>query len=169
MKLRTIKSRRLIKFARNESGGTLAELAILVPVLAVMLAAVSEFGRYFQTYTTLTKSTRAAARYLSNHPLNDDEFTKAKNLVVCGKLTACAANEKLTPGIDTTKVCIETAPDEGPVQTVTVRIPRTDGGDDPCGAPVLYQPIFNIGALLHNSLSMRLPIAPSVTMRYVID
>lgn len=168
MKLRMIKSRRLIKFARNESGGTLAELAILVPLLAVMLAAVSEFGRYFQSYTTLAKSTRSAARYLSNHPLTDVEKDKARNLAVCGKLTACGS-DKLVPGIDVTKVCIETAPAEGKVTSVTVRIPRTGGGEGDCGGPVLYQPIFNIGALLHNSLSMNLPIAPSVTMRYVVD
>ena len=49
----------------NEKGGTLAELAILVPFLIIMAASVSELGRLFQTYTTLSKSTRAAARYLS--------------------------------------------------------------------------------------------------------
>ena len=165
MQLRRHKSRRFLSFARNDEGGTLAELAILLPLLALMLAAVSEFGRYFQTYNTLAKATRSSARYLSNHPLNDDEKTKAKNLVVCGKTTTCAANEKLAAGIDTTSVCIETTGDPI-VETVTIRIPRVAGD---CGAPVLYQPVFNIGALLHNSLTMALPIAPSVTMRYVSE
>jgi len=163
MELRKLKSRRFLSFTRNDDGGTLAELAILLPLLAVMLAAVSEFGRYFQTYNTLAKATRSASRYLSNHPLNDTEKGKAINLVVCGKLTACAANERLAAGIDTTSVCIETTGDPQ-VETVTVRIPRVAGD---CGAPVLYQPIFNVGALLHSSLSLALPIAPSTTMRYV--
>jgi len=163
MKLRRLKSRRFLSFTRNDDGGTLAELAILLPLLAVMLAAVSEFGRYFQTYNTLAKATRASARYLSNHPFNDDEKLKAKNLVVCGKTTECAENEKLTAGIDTTSVCIETTGDPQ-IETVTVRIPRAAGD---CGAPVTYTPIFNIGALLHNGLTMALPIAPSTTMRYV--
>ncbi len=163
MKLRILKPRCFVSFTRNDDGGTLAELAILLPLLAVMLAAVSEFGRYFQTYNTLAKATRSATRYLSNHPLNDDEKNKARNLVVCGKLTACASSEKLTPGINTTSVCIETTGDPI-VETVTVRIPRVAGD---CGAPVTYQPIFNLGALLHNGLSMALPVAPSTTMRYV--
>jgi len=163
MELRRLKPRRFVSFTRNDDGGTLAELAILLPLLAVMLAGVSEFGRYFQTYNTLAKATRSAARYLSNHPLNDDEKAKTKNLVVCGKLTACAENEKLTAGIATTSVCIETTGDPQ-VLTVTVRIPRVAGD---CGAPVNYQPIFNIGALLNNSLTMALPIAPGTTMRYV--
>ena len=121
---------RLRRVIRNECGGTLAELAILVPFLAVMLAAVSDVGRFFQTYTTLSKATRAASRYLSNHPFIPAEQEKAKNLVVCGKLTACAANDRLVIGLETTNVCIEST--GTPTETVTVRIPRTSGG---CGAP----------------------------------
>lgn len=165
MKLRKLKIGCLVTFARNESGGTLAELAILVPLLAVMLAAVSEFGRFFQTYTTLSKATRSATRYLSNHPFTTDEQDKAKNLVVCGKLTACASNERLVPAIGTTNVCIETT-GSPKIATVTVRIPRTADG---CGAPLNYQPIFDIGALLHTSFNLRVPLAPSTTMRYLLE
>jgi len=163
MKLRNIKFPRLLRFAHNERGGTLAELAILVPLLAVMLGAVSEFGRYFQKYATTAKATRTAARYLSNHPFTTAEQDKAKNLVVCGKLTTCAANEKLVPGIDVTNVCIESTGSPN-IQTVTVRIPRVSGS---CGAPLSYQPVFNIGALLHTSFTFTPTISPRTTMRYV--
>lgn len=163
MKAREIKSQKLLRFARNEAGGTLAELAILVPLLAVMLAAVSEFGRYFQKYTTMAKATRSASRYLSNHPFTTTEQDKAKNLVVCGKLT-CGAGEKLVPGIAVSNVCIESTGVAPNIQTVTVRIPRTAGG---CGAPLPYQPIFNIGALLHTSFSFAPPISPRTTMRWI--
>lgn len=146
---------RLHRFVNNDCGGTLAELAILMPFLAVMLAAVTELGRFFQTYTTVSKATRSAARYLSNHPFTNAEKDKAKNLVVCGKLTDCGT-ERLVSGIETTNVCIEStgAP---VVETVTVRV----GG---CADPLVYEPIFNIGAMLHNSFSMALPIRPSTTM-----
>lgn len=151
---------RLHLFFKNDCGANLAEFAIIVPFLAVMLAAITEVGRFFQTYTTLSKATRTAARYMSNHPVNVDEQNKAKNLVVCGKLTACAANERLVRGIQTTNVCIQTS--GTPIEKVTVSIPRTASGD--CGAPLMYQPIFDIGALLHNSFSMEFPISPSTTM-----
>jgi Flp pilus assembly pilin Flp len=164
MKVRDIKSRNILRFARNEAGGTLAELAILVPLLAVMLAAVSEFGRYFQNYTTMAKATRSAARYLSNHPFTPGEKDKAKNLVVCGKVTTCGANEQLVPGIAVGKVCIESTGAPTP-ETVTVRIPRNPA--DTCGAQLNYQPIFNIGALLHTSFTFAPPISPRTTMRYV--
>lgn len=88
--------RKLSCFIRQERGASMAELAILVPILVLLLAAVCEFGRFFQQYTTLAKSTRTAARYLSNHSFPDNQAA-ARNLVVCGKLT-CAGGDELVPG-----------------------------------------------------------------------
>lgn len=164
MRLKKLRVQKLLRFAHSESGGTLAELAILVPLLAVMLAAVSEFGRFFQNYTTMAKSTRAAARYLSNHPFTTAEKDKAKNLAACGKLTACADSEVLVKGMTAAKVCIEST-GSPQVETVTVRIPRDPG--DTCGATLNYTPIFNVGALLHTSFSFTPKISPRVTMRYI--
>lgn len=168
---------RVREWLRREDGGALAELAILVPFLAVMLAGVAEFGRYFQDYTTLAKATRTASRYLSNHQLNSTEFTRAQNLVVCGKLTCGVTDPSLVTGFTSSHVCIETV-GSPKVTSVTVRIPRTSGN---CGTTATavggtggatvytYNPVFDIGALLHTSLSLELPIAPSTTMYYMID
>ncbi len=165
---------RLRSFVKNDCGGTLAELAILIPFLAVMLAAVSDLGNFFQTYTTASKATRTAARYLSNHALTPAEKDKAKSLVVCGKLTACADGDRLVRGIETTNVCIEST-GTPTVVTVTVRIPYSGDCTAPLAAgetpavPLVYDPIFDIGALLHNSFSMALPIAPGTTMPHRLD
>src|SRR5215510_10691369 len=82
-----------------EDGAALAELAVLVPLLLVMLAAVSEIGRLFQNYTSVAKTTRAAARYLSNHQLTTIETNRAKNLVVCGKLVCGAGDTAIVNGL----------------------------------------------------------------------
>lgn len=162
------------RWLQIEDGGALAELAILVPFLAVMLAGVCEFGRFFNNYTTLAKATRTASRYLSNHKLNATEIVRAKSLVVCGKLECLAGDRPLVSGFTAANVCLESA-GSPKVTSVTVRIPRTAGECTPMtGAtaadPFVYQPIFNIGALLNNpSLSLSLPIAPSTTMYYMID
>jgi Flp pilus assembly pilin Flp len=158
---------------RGEDGGALAELAILVPFLAVMLAGVCEFGRYFQNYTTLAKATRTASRYLSNHALTPTELGKAKSLVVCGKLTCTLTDKPLLPGLAAGNVCIETT-GSPKVTSVTVRIPRTTTPCTPTtgagsASPYMYRPIFNIGALLHTGLSLNLPIAPRTTMYYQIN
>ena len=156
------KVRRFIK--HDDKGAALAELAILVPFLILMVAAVAEFGRFFQKYTTLSKSTRTAARYLSNHPFPENQ-DEARNLVVCGKLT-CAGGDELVPGLSTANVCVSST-GVGKIETVTISIPRAGGGG--CGAPLNYQPIFNIGALLNTGFQFTPGIAPSVTMYYVVE
>ena len=162
------------KLLRREDGGALAELAILVPFLAVMLAAVCEVGRFFQNYTTLAKATRTASRYLSNHAINATEVGRANDLAYCGKLICAVGDPPLVNGLKLDNICIETTGSPR-VTSVTVRIPRPDTPCNPVtGAPAakpyVFKPIFDIGALLQNpAVSMRLPIAPSTTMYYMIE
>lgn len=158
----------------NEEGRALVELAIMAPFLAVMLAGVAEFGRFFRNYTTLDKATRSASRYLSSHQLNSAEINRATNLVVCGKL-ACAGGDELVPGISSSNVCLESA-GSPKVTTVTARIVRTSGDCNPMAnapanpVPYNYQPIFNIGALIgSDTFSLALPISPSTTMYYIVN
>lgn len=163
--------RKLRGMVRDESGGTLAEMALTLPVLIVMLAAVSEIGRYFQSYTTLAKSTRAAARYLSNHQYNSIEIARAKNLVICGSLTTCTEDQRLVKGATVENVCIETTKVEGSeqIEFVTVSIPRAtktcDADEEAVKLP--YTPVFNLEALLGGGFSISYPLAPSTTMRYI--
>jgi Flp pilus assembly protein TadG len=149
-----------IPFLRSERGGALAELAILVPFLVVMLAVVTELGRLFQTYTALSKSTRAAARYLSNNAYDDDHITKAKNVAVCGQ-AVCTDLDPVVPGLTTDNVSVE--PDAefkeggaGNPKTVTIAIQDYN-----------FQPIFNLGALVGKTNFMTLPASGSTTMYYM--
>jgi Flp pilus assembly pilin Flp len=162
--MKTTVYRTLRRFIRHEKGAALAELAILVPFLILLVAAVAEFGRFFQKYTTLSKATRTAARYLSNHPFPDNQ-DKARSLVVCGKLT-CAGGDELVQGLSAANVCIQST-GSPQIETVTVSIPKAGGGG--CGAPLNYQPIFNIGALLNTGFTFTPGIAPSTTMYYMVD
>jgi Flp pilus assembly protein TadG len=47
---------------RNERGQTMTEFALVLPVLALILFAVIQFGIAFNNYVTLTDATRAGAR-----------------------------------------------------------------------------------------------------------
>ena len=170
----TLIAKKLLGLVRSESGGALAELAIMVPFLVLMLAAVSEVGRYYQNYNTLAKATRNAARYLSNHQLDATEQARAANLVVCGKLACGAGDAPLVTGISSGNVCLETT-GSPKVTSVTVKIPYAAADCNPmtgatAATPYTYTPIFDIGALLNvPSFTMALPIAPSTTMYYMID
>ena len=158
---------------KDESGGTLAEMALTVPLLIALLAGVSEIGRYFQSYTTLAKSTRAAARYLSNHQYNSVEIARAKNLAVCGQLTTCTDAERLVKGASVDNVCIQTTKVTGSeqIEFVTVSIPREASKTcdaDAVAVKLPYQPIFNLGAILgSDTFTITYPLAPSTTMRYI--
>ena len=146
------------RFISSEKGGALAELAILVPFLVVMLAAVTELGRLFQTYTALSKSTRAAARYISNHAYDDDQIAAGKNVAVCGKID-CSDTDPFVPGLTTANVVVTPEFQAG-------------GGGNPIRVTVsiqnyTFQPIFNLGALINNTRFMSLPASGSTTMYYM--
>ena len=148
----------LRRFARNEKGGTLAELAILVPFLIVMAASVAELGRLFQTYSTLSKSTRTAARYLSGQPYDPDHIDFTKNMAVCGK-TKCTGGDEVVPGLDTTNVEVEP---EGPPDGIPIRVTVRIVGYN-------FQPLFNLPALLNVERSFSFPVRPSTTMYYMLN
>jgi Flp pilus assembly protein TadG len=158
MKLLRI-TRRARHLAENETGGTLAELAILIPFLIVMVAAVAELGRFFQAYSTLSKATRASARYLSRVNYDATTQERAQNVAVCGK-TDCTGTNPVTSGLVPANINVsaEFPPGgEGNPITVTVSIQNYN-----------FQPLFNLGALLgNNTFSLALPIRPSTTMYYM--
>jgi Flp pilus assembly protein TadG len=145
---------KLSRFLRNERGTQLVELALVIPILLMIFGAVAEFGRYFYTYTTLAKSTRAGARYLINKPVGTQN-TAAKNLVVYGN--TAGTGSPIISGLTTSNVTITptggmpTAPD-----TITVSI-----------SGYTYQPIFDLGKITgSSSLSMSVSVSPSTTMTY---
>jgi Flp pilus assembly protein TadG len=160
MKLKSLIREKLHCFIRHDKGAALAELAILVPFLILLVAAISEFGRFFQTYTTLSKSTRAAARYLSNHPFGTSQ-DEATNLAVCGQLS-CTGVPPLAENLSSANICIQTT-GSPKIETVTVSI----GGS--CATAYNFKPLFNIGALLNTNFMFRPAVRPSTTMYYMLD
>ena len=158
----TRRSRRFLwlnRFRRDEQGVQLLEMAIVIPILLVLFAAVAEFGRYFHEYTTLAKASRLGARYLISKSVNSsvNYETIAKNIVVYGNTTGTGS--PLLTGLTTSNVVI-TRQGGTPVlpQTVTVSI-----------VDFKHQPIFDLGKLTNISgLSTNVDVKPSVTMRYLL-
>jgi Flp pilus assembly protein TadG len=67
--------RNRIRF-RNEHGQTMTEFALVLPILAVLLFGVIQFGIVFNNYVTLTDAVRAGARKgavgrFSSNPVGD--------------------------------------------------------------------------------------------------
>lgn len=145
------------RFARNERGVQLAELAIVLPIFIVLFAATAEFGRFFYTYTTLAKATRAGVRYLGTAPINSLEDARGKNIVVYGNPNGTGT--PILTGLTPAQVVITRAGGV-PVLPETVKVQITG---------YKYQPIFDLGALIKQpALSLNVDVKPSVTMRYLL-
>ena len=151
-RMKTLPSR-LRRFVGCERGTQLVELAIVLPVMLALFGATAEFGRFFYTYATLAKATRAAARYLTVEPLGGTD-EKAANLVVYGN--TAGTGDPLVEGltVDDVEVTRNGGGSSMPLY-ITVSV---DG--------FTYQPIFDLGALVCNtSLSLNVAVSPSTTMR----
>jgi Flp pilus assembly protein TadG len=97
-------------YLRGERGAEIVELAIVLPMLAILLIGGIEVGRAFYTYNILTKSIRDAVRYVSADSISTTgvippaTITKAKNLAVYGNISGTGS--PVAPGFSTSDVSI---------------------------------------------------------------
>ncbi|RMG84305.1 MAG: hypothetical protein D6712_11505, partial [Chloroflexi bacterium] len=59
---------------RRRKGQALAEFALTLPILLLLLFGIIEFGRIFQAWVSLQNAARAAARYATTGEVNEDRF-----------------------------------------------------------------------------------------------
>lgn len=147
----------LQRFARNERGIQLVEVAIVVPIFLMLFGATAEFGRYFYEYTTLAKASRGGVRYLATNIVTGGNDTIAKNIVVYGN--PGGTGTPILTNLTTSQVVI-TRQGGSPIlpQTVTIQI-----------TGYTHQSIFNLGALTKVvGLTTDVAVKPSVTMRYLL-
>jgi Flp pilus assembly protein TadG len=142
---------------RDDAGVQLVELAIVLPVLLMLFGAAAEFGRYFYEYTTLAKSSRAAARYLVTARTDGSDDLAAKNLVVYGNVAG--TGNKVLSGLDVTNVKVTRTPANTCVPTtVTIEIINFK-----------HSSILKLDKLTNSSASLNIDVRPSVTMRYLVS
>ena len=155
----------LNRFRGDERGVQLVEIAIVIPILLMLFAAVGEFGRYFYEYTTLAKAARVGARLMAAKPVSSptkDWQLAAKKLVVYGN--TAGTGSPVLPGLTVANVELvfqggTDAGGAGLPATVTVKIINYK-----------HDPIFDLGKLTKTKgLSLNLDVKPSITMRYMLN
>lgn len=151
------RARRALRMWRDERGTQLAELAIVMPILLLLLGATAEFGRFFHTYTTLLKGTRAATRYLVSQPPGMGTAA-ARNLVVYGN--TAGTGTPIANGLTTANIKITpSAGGSGITQMQTVEIQN-----------FTYVPLFDLGKLTRSStLSLSVNVGAKSTMRQLVQ
>ena len=155
----------LLRFRRDEQGVQLVEIAIVIPLLLMLFAAVGEFGRYFYEYTTLAKAARVGGRFMAAKPISSptkDWQAAAKKLVVYGN--TAGTGSPVLPGLTVENVQLvfqggTYAGGIGVPATVTVKIINYK-----------HDPIFDLGKLTKvTGLSLNVDVKPSITMRYMLN
>ena len=56
------------RMGRPERGSSLAEFALILPILAFLVLGVADLGRAFHDYVVITNASREGARYASRFP-----------------------------------------------------------------------------------------------------
>jgi len=95
-------------FPNRMRGSAAVEFAIVLIPLVLLVAGVAEYGRAIYQYEALTKSTRAAARYLSEYLPTDAAYPTYKSEALCLAVygnTGCAGTA-LVAGLTTQIVLI---------------------------------------------------------------
>jgi Flp pilus assembly protein TadG len=118
-------ARRQTADRRRERGLQLVEMAMVLPIMFLLIAAIIEFSWYFYTYATLARATRAAAGYVSTKSFDSTAINTAKNMVLCGEVSSdtayCNNRTKTVSGLALANVDVSltgTYPD----QTITVKV-----------------------------------------------
>jgi Flp pilus assembly protein TadG len=109
---------------RREDGQAMTELALVLPIFAVLLLAIIQFGIAFNNYLTLTDATRAGARKAAVSRFVGDDGASA---VAAVKAAASGLDQsKLTPVVTSTNTAGATDwSTPGDVVTVTATYPYT--------------------------------------------
>ena len=150
---------RLRRFLGREDGTQMIEFAFVLPTLLLLVAGATELGRMYQQYTTLSKGTRAAARYLSSVQSVTGSTAAAKNIVMCGNAAGCGGEGQpavIVPNLMAANVVVTPPATDavGSVRYVTVEIDN-----------YVYDPlVFDLHALL-GSTSFTVELDPRTTMR----
>ncbi|HEX4945678.1 MAG TPA: TadE/TadG family type IV pilus assembly protein [Blastocatellia bacterium] len=145
------------RLRHNERGVQLVEVAIVMPILLVLLAAAAEFGRYFYVYSTLSRATRTAVRHISSKEFSAAKKTEAINLALCGSTTACGSGTEILSGLTADNFTITTSGGTADFPTtVTVQV-----------AGYNYTPIFNLGNFADGVSWTSVPVNAKTTMRYM--
>ena len=143
------------RFGRREGGQGLTEFALVLPILAILLFGVIQFGIIFGGYNALINSVRETARYGS---------VCVGQTALCGPATATYAGAKITAA----GFAYTSAP-KGEIQYQAYREPSVTGlwnvrmQVTACVSSIIFIPL--IGNIINSSAPSQFPLKSVETFR----
>ena len=102
---------------RNDRGGSMVELALLLPLLLLIFAGIGDLGRAFRDYIIITNVAREGARYASLHA--DPSFAVSTKQAAIDE--AQASGITLAPS-NVTLTLVPADPAPGQIGTATITV-----------------------------------------------
>src|SRR6516164_1215250 len=119
-------SRRLRRDCQlGQRGQSLVEFAMVLPLLLLIVFGITEFGRAYYQYNTLSKAVRNGARYMSSHTYSSANITNAQNMVVYGN--TAGTGTPVVPGLTAATVVVTPTGGSGPYNEVNTPLSVTIG------------------------------------------
>lgn len=122
--------RRLGELKDCESGVSLVEAALVLPVLIPLMFGLYDFARAFETLATARKSIQTASRYLATLPKSGVcgwGLTRARNLAVYGNIAGSgpvlSSIQNIQLALPTTSTCTNTSISSIPKIELTADVP----------------------------------------------
>lgn len=85
---------------RRRQGQTLAEFAITLPILLILMFGIIEFGRIFQAWVSLQNAARVAARYASTGQYDTAQYRLNLNLNLAKRFDDVTTDNSLIPCVN---------------------------------------------------------------------
>jgi Flp pilus assembly protein TadG len=108
---------RILHPARTQRGVAAVELAIVLTLLVTIVFGITEFGRAMYQYDALTKSARAAARFVAVY---DSSNITVRNRAACVAVfgTPTCGGTPVVPGLTTSNVLVDDPTTDAALQGV---------------------------------------------------
>jgi Flp pilus assembly protein TadG len=138
----------------GQMGQSLLEFAVVLPLLLLIAFGITEFGRAYYQYNTLTKSIRNGARFVSSHTYSSTNLTNTQNLVVYGQTSG--GSTPALPGLTTGMIAIT------PVGGTT---PYNEG--NPPNSVVVGVNSYPFSPLVPLLIKLNVTFSPQVMFRFI--
>jgi hypothetical protein len=130
------------------------EFALILPLVLLLAFGITELGRAYYQYNTLSKAIRDGARYVSSHTYSSTNVGHAQRLVVYGQTVG--GSTPVLPGLTTDMISVTPSGGTGPYdeinppQSVTVKVEN-----------------YPFNALVPAVINLNVTFSPQVMFRYV--
>jgi hypothetical protein len=138
----------------SQSGQSLVEFAMVLPLLLLIVFGITEFGRAYYQYNTLSKAIRNGARYMSSHTYSSANITNAQNMVVYGQTSG--SGTPVLPGLTAAMIGVTPSGGTGPYDEI-----------NPPQSVIVGVLNYPFNSLVPGFISLNVTFSPQAMFRYV--